>query len=125
MDGPQLPDRWSARYATVLAEDPGSSVLTLTSTALLERANREGRFKKSRSIALWKQDNGSATTIELPNEYHAIVLTLSGYRSTEVTLDGRPNKDGRAWRYHGQQPIRLLPQNDAQSEMIKLMVGRA
>src|SRR5262249_17681153 len=31
MDGPQLKDRWPARYATVLAEDPGSSVLTVTS----------------------------------------------------------------------------------------------
>jgi hypothetical protein len=28
MDGPQLPHRWSARYATSLADDPGSSVLS-------------------------------------------------------------------------------------------------
>ena len=123
MDGPQLPDRWSARYATVLAEDPGSSVLTLTSTALLARANREGRYGKSRSVALWKQDNGGPVTIALPHKHHGIVLTLSGYRATEVTLDGRPNKDGRAWRYHGQQPIRLRARNAAHTEAIELIAG--
>ena len=31
MDGPQIASRWSARYATSLADDPGSAVLTLTS----------------------------------------------------------------------------------------------
>ena len=121
MDGPQLPDRWSSRYATVLAEDPGSSVLTLTSMALLRRANREGRYGSSRSVALWKQDNGGPVTIELPDGHHGIVLTLSGYRSKEITLDGRPNKDGRAWRYHGQQPIRLVAQKAASAAAIKLI----
>jgi hypothetical protein len=31
LDGPQLGSRWAARYASVLADDPGSAVLTLTS----------------------------------------------------------------------------------------------
>ena len=31
LDGPQLASRWAARYASVLADDPGSVVLTLTS----------------------------------------------------------------------------------------------
>jgi hypothetical protein len=31
MDGPQTKERWAARYATVLADDPGCSVLSLTS----------------------------------------------------------------------------------------------
>ena len=31
LDGPQLASRWTARYASVLADDPGSAVLTLTS----------------------------------------------------------------------------------------------
>ena len=29
LDGPQLSSRWAARYASVLADDPGSAVLTL------------------------------------------------------------------------------------------------
>src|SRR5262249_44954731 len=31
LDGPQVTSRWAARYASVLADDPGSAVLTLTS----------------------------------------------------------------------------------------------
>ena len=31
LDGPQLSSGWAARYASVLADDPGSAVLTLTS----------------------------------------------------------------------------------------------
>jgi hypothetical protein len=30
MDGPQREHRWPGRYATVLADDPGSAVLTVT-----------------------------------------------------------------------------------------------
>src|SRR6202000_982025 len=37
MDAPQLKARWPARYATILAEDPGSAVLTLTSRGLMTR----------------------------------------------------------------------------------------
>jgi hypothetical protein len=39
MDGPQLENRWPARYATVLAEDPGSAVLTVTSLGMVRRSN--------------------------------------------------------------------------------------
>jgi hypothetical protein len=37
LDGPQLSSRWTARYASVLADDPGSAVLTLTSYGMVER----------------------------------------------------------------------------------------
>lgn len=43
MDGPQLNSRWPARYATVLADDPGSSVLTLTSVGMSEAGRRRYR----------------------------------------------------------------------------------
>ncbi len=50
MDGPQLNGRWPARYATVLADDPGSSVLTLTSIGMarLSRPNGTGFREWSR-----------------------------------------------------------------------------
>ena len=35
LDGPQLASRWTARYASVLADDPGTAVLTLTASGLL------------------------------------------------------------------------------------------
>src|SRR6185436_17599598 len=34
LDGPQLQNRWPARYAGVLAEDPGTSVLTVTALGM-------------------------------------------------------------------------------------------
>ena len=45
--------RWTARYASVLADDPGSAVLTLTSYGMVERSRPHGR-DASRVIALWK-----------------------------------------------------------------------
>ncbi len=38
LDGPQSKERWSTRAAAALADDPGSSVLTLTSLGMLRRA---------------------------------------------------------------------------------------
>ena len=35
MDAPQLPHRWPGRYAMALADDPGSSVLTVTSLGMI------------------------------------------------------------------------------------------
>jgi hypothetical protein len=37
MDGPQLKERWGARYATTLADDPGSSVLRQRPRCLTQR----------------------------------------------------------------------------------------
>jgi hypothetical protein len=53
LDGPQLTSRWTARYASVLADDPGSAVLTLTPYGMVERSRPHGR-EASRVIALWK-----------------------------------------------------------------------
>ncbi len=57
LDGPQLPSRWTARYASSLADDPGSTVLTLTSYGLVERSRPPGR-DASRVIALEKDPTG-------------------------------------------------------------------
>ena len=40
LDGPQLASRWTARYASVLADDPGTAVLTLTAPAWCSAAAR-------------------------------------------------------------------------------------
>jgi hypothetical protein len=42
LDGPQLTSRWAARYASVLADDPGSAVLTLTSFGMARRSRPHG-----------------------------------------------------------------------------------
>lgn len=88
MDGPQIERRWPGRYATVLADDPGSAVLTLTSLGLILRSNMPSE-KGCRSIALWKESLGSATELELPDGAHSLLLTLSPRKETNFTADGR------------------------------------
>lgn len=44
LDGPQIAERWPARYATVLADDPGSSVLTLLAGMIF--GDHDGRVTK-------------------------------------------------------------------------------
>lgn len=96
-DGPQLTHRWSARYATVLADDPGSSVLSLTSLGMAQlstpiEAGSSG--SKSRVIAVWKDRRNGARELELPRGAAALVLCLTNDYEQQWTADGRD--DGRA-----------------------------
>ncbi len=54
MDGPQFEKRWPGRYATILADDPGSAVLTLTSLGMVQRSTFPGEEER-REIGLWKE----------------------------------------------------------------------
>jgi hypothetical protein len=88
MDGPQLEQRWPGRYATALAEDPGSAVLTVTSLGMVVRSAMPGD-SESREIALWKEPNGRARPLKLPKGDHALLLTLTSEMVEQFTLDGR------------------------------------
>lgn len=92
MDGPQIAGRWPERYATVLADDPGSSVLTVTSlgmSALTQKhAKARGWTDHSRAIALWKDVEHKAV-IELAEGEDAAILHIVNKRRTEYTADGR------------------------------------
>ncbi len=93
MDGPQFPHRWSARYASVLADDPGSSVLTMSSIGMVERSRDLDRHAKSRVYALWRDQLTGTVEISLPEGAAASVLTLSrvgGHR--EWSADGRSDE---------------------------------
>lgn len=92
MDGPQLNGRWPARYATVLADDPGSSVLTFTSLGLIERQNEMKKFAQSSTIALWKDESNGIVQLDLPRDADALYLQLNAETKTEHTLDGRPDE---------------------------------
>ncbi|HKO45060.1 MAG TPA: hypothetical protein VJU84_17420 [Pyrinomonadaceae bacterium] len=90
MDGPQLTSRWPARYATVLADDPGSSVLTFTSLGMCEMSRPPSIQNSSRVVALWKDaKTGEAVPIELPRNAQGIILTLSREFENEWSADGR------------------------------------
>jgi hypothetical protein len=104
MDGPQLASRWSARYATVLADDPGSSVLTLTSLGMctasrLLDANPD--TKPSRVVALWKDSLSGPREISLAEGSDGIVLCVRREYREEWAADGRPDDGNTAYlRYH-------------------------
>lgn len=95
LDGPQVKGRWPDRYATVLAEDPRSSVLTLTCAGLVDLANKNYVGAGKRSIALWRQaESGSSQEVLLDSGNEAVVLRLESKMSKEWTADGR-HDDGK------------------------------
>lgn len=88
MDGPQLRSRWAARYASVLADDPGSSVITLTAAGMVDRYAVPGT-EPMRSIALWSDRAGSTKEIVLEKGAQAVVLSLAVEQVSEGTIDRR------------------------------------
>lgn len=91
MDGPQLVSRWPARYASVLADDPGSSVLSLTSLGMCLRSRRpeQPTAAPSRVIGLWKDKMFGSQEILLPENSVGCVLSLACEAREEFTADGR------------------------------------
>ncbi|HYR78316.1 MAG TPA: hypothetical protein VEM96_21070 [Pyrinomonadaceae bacterium] len=94
MDGPQLTHRWAARYATVLADDPGSSVLTVTSLGMAERSRALDDLgnpnpPRSRVVALWKDGVKGTQPIELPGKAEGVILRLKVESREEFSADGR------------------------------------
>ena len=88
LDGPQLSSRWPARYASVLADDPGCSVLTLTALGMAERSQPPG-CEPSRVIALWKDPRRGLQQILLAPGASAVALTAHARRVPVFTADGR------------------------------------
>ncbi len=93
MDGPQLKHRWSYRYASVLSDDPGCSVITLTSWGMTKRYST-GAGLMSKVVALWSESKNSKTReIELADGAEAILLTLKIDMEAEKTADGRMERE--------------------------------
>lgn len=88
LDGPQLASRWEARYASVLADDPGAAVLTLTSYGMARRS-RPASHAPSPVIALWTDARGGAREISLEPGAHGVLLTVCGDVATRRSADGR------------------------------------
>ncbi|MCV6546125.1 MAG: hypothetical protein OIF56_02390 [Cohaesibacter sp.] len=110
MDGPQMTTRWPAKYAHSLADDPGCSVLSLTSKALVNRSNiwrAEEKQKKgekptepNNSIGLWKDSTSEPREIECPDGYNGVVLILKGEDCKMNTICGRRTREHLVWKYH-------------------------
>jgi hypothetical protein len=98
LDGPQLSSRWAARYASVLADDPGSAVLTLTSKGMAQRSRPHGHGA-SPVIALWKDPSDGVREIPLEGGAHAVVLSVCMNRTTRRCVDGRWPVDNGTYCY--------------------------
>ncbi len=121
MDGPQLGTRWPGRYATVLAEDPGTSVLSLTSFGLIARQNDLGLFDQASSVALWKDEVTGVRKLELPREADALVLQLRAAITEERSLDGRSDGgSSHRWEYDHHLAIA----SETRPDWIRTGVGR-
>jgi hypothetical protein len=98
LDGPQLTSRWSARYASVLADDPGSAVVTLSCFGMVDRCRPPG-LEASRVIALWKDPTrGTAREISLEPGAQGVLVTGCGQRGYRRTADGRRRThDASTW----------------------------
>lgn len=106
LDGPQLNSRWAARYASVLADDPGSAVLTLTSFGMAQRSAPPGQ-NPSPVVALWKSPGQQTREIALEPGAQGILLSASITRATRRSFDGRPpSADGRQFSDVSVQQVR-------------------
>jgi hypothetical protein len=88
LDGPQLASRWAARYASVLADDPGSAVVTLTSFGFVDRSRPAGR-PPSRVVSLWKDPVRGLREIPLDVDARAVLINIKVGRTTRHSADGR------------------------------------
>jgi hypothetical protein len=88
LDGPQLGSRWAARYASVLADDPGSAVLTLTSFGMAHRSRPPG-LGRSPMVALWKGPGQETREIPLKRGAQGILLSATAAPTAKRSYDGR------------------------------------
>ncbi|MBY0306064.1 MAG: hypothetical protein K2W86_13075 [Sphingomonas sp.] len=116
MDGPQRAFRWPGHYAGVLADDPGSSVLTLTSFGLIQRALATDP-SQNRSVAFFKDSSGAEREIPLPTDAHALLLSLEAQPKEEHTLDGRGD-GGAAYIWHLSEVTPVRANNDCAKNWI-------
>ncbi|MEM9290577.1 MAG: hypothetical protein AAGD01_02740 [Acidobacteriota bacterium] len=132
LDGPQLKHRWSARYASVFADDPGSSVLTVTSIGMSKRSlspgvNVDDEKKNWGVVGLWKDQLKNWRTLSAENVDAPIqVLTVSAVWISEKTSDNRSDQDNSAvFAYQGSFPCqaRLAPGGDSGLQKVSGRVG--
>ena len=107
LDGPQLRTRWPCRYASILADDPGSAVLTLTSLGMARRS-RPPDARPSRVIASWSDSKIGTCELELERGAKGLLLTASTHPNDAWTADGRHHRDSAVdFRLAAVRPLAL------------------
>jgi hypothetical protein len=94
LDGPQLAHRWPARYAGVLADDPGSSVLTVTALGMARRCHHRGHDVDTTAVS-WKDTETGWESVKLDGD-NGVLLSLKAEWTEEFTADGRSDHGASA-----------------------------
>jgi len=116
LDGPQLASRWTARYASVLADDPGSSVLTITAYGMVRRSRPRG-LPPSNVIALWKDPVRGLREIPMEDGAQGVILKTVFGRSARYAADGRaPADDATDLYVAGVSQVRADPSSQTSTE---------
>jgi hypothetical protein len=106
LDGPQLASRWTARYAGVLADDPGTAVLTLTANGMVERSRPTG-MPPSTVVALWKDPTRGLREISLDPGATGVLISLAATRARRRVAEGRtPVDNATGLMVAGVYPVR-------------------
>jgi len=98
LDGAQIKGRWPGRYASLLSEDPGSCVLTISPLGMTMRSDGTG-LPPSRNVAFWSEPT-SSHELSLREGSKGITLTLEKTIINQWTADGR-QKQRVGFRYAG------------------------
>lgn len=102
LDGPQLAERWPGRYASVLADDPGTGVLTVTSYGMAKVSSPtapssfsctkpetdKASVNEEVVVASWKGPRSSFQKLSASKD-QALLITLTAEMGEEFTLDRR------------------------------------
>lgn len=116
LDGPQLASRWTSRYAGVLADDPGSAVLTLTAYGMTQRSRPRG-MPPSGVVAMWKDPLRGLREIPLESGAQGVLLKAVQGTSPRYAADGRaPADDATDLYVAGVQQLRAAPGSGRTSE---------
>ena len=109
LDGPQLASRWTARYAGVLADDPGSSVLTLTAYGMASRSRPRG-MPPSGVVSMWKDPSRGLREITLESGAQGVLVKTSQGPAPRYAADSRlPADDATDLYVTGTHQIRAEP----------------
>jgi hypothetical protein len=92
LDGPQLSTRWTARYASVLADDPGSAVLTLSALGMVQRSRPIGAPPSS-VVAMWKDPTRGLREISMDPGTQGVLMSIASIRARRRVADGRTPVD--------------------------------
>ncbi|WIG71300.1 hypothetical protein KEC58_21810 (plasmid) [Photobacterium damselae] len=88
LDGPQMKFRWPGKYAAVLTDDPGSSVLSVTALGMTLRSTGDGH-DPSRIVALWNDQEKGVEELTLKENGVGIVIETDIVQKKMWTIDGR------------------------------------